>query len=71
MRDFNLDRDALKSLVLLAQLSDEGFRASNSIMAKLYQKKMNWDPLENPSAFVFSSVRKARNKIDPWFEWEW
>ena len=69
--DFNLDSDALKQLVLLAQFSDDGFRASNSIIDKLYKKKSNWKHLETPSAFVSKGVRNARKNIDPWFEWEW
>ena len=64
--NYDLDQDAMKQMLLLAQHSDKGYEAVNSLIDKLFLKKRKGEVIENHSAFICKGVRKAREAIDPW-----
>ena len=56
----------MNQMILLAQYSDEGYKAVNSLIDKLYLKKRKGELIENPSAFICKGVRRAKEAIDPY-----
>ena len=64
LRSEGIDEGACKSLLLLAQHSDAGFRAANSLIAKLYKKRADGEIMSNPSGFVHKCSLNARHRID-------
>ena len=64
--DFVVDREAMNQMLLLAQHSDRGYEAVNSLIDKLYKKKRTGEKIDNASAFICKGLRKAREAIDPW-----
>ena len=69
--DFRLDPDAMQAMILLAQYSDEGYQAVNSLMDKLYLMRRKGEKIVNPSAFICKGLRTARERIDPWHGMKW
>ena len=65
--DFRLDPDAMQAMILLAQYSDEGYQAVNSLMDKLYVMRRKGEKIVNPSAFICKGLRTARERIDTWY----
>ena len=57
---------ASKELFLLAQLSEQGYQESNSIIAKLLKKKADSETIANVSAFVHRCVVNARTSLGNW-----
>ena len=66
--EFSVDTTARKEMVLLAQHSEEGYQAVNSLMNKLYLKKRKAERIDNASAFISNGVRNAREELDPWYK---
>ena len=64
-------RDAMNQMLLLAQHSDRGYEAVNSLIDKLYLKKRTGEKINNASAFICNSLRRARETIDPWHDMKW
>ena len=60
---WGVDEAARMSLYLLAQHSDAGKRAANSIIAKLLKKASRGEHVESPSAFVSTCVGNARDVL--------
>ena len=58
------DEVAICELLLLAQLSDDGYVAANCIINKLFKSKSDNEPIGNPSAFVHSSVNNASYHLE-------
>ena len=64
--EFSVDTTARKEMVLLAQHSEKGYEAVNSLISKLYLKKRKNERIDNASAFISNGIRNAREDIDPW-----
>ena len=54
----------MKEMVLLAQHSEKGYQAVNSLINKLYTKKHKGERINCASAFVSNGIRKAREEFD-------
>ena len=62
---WSIDDDARESLFSLAEQSDEGYKAANELVGKLLKKKNDSSIFNtSASAFVYSSVSKARQTIN-------
>ena len=62
---FQCDEVAICELLLLAQLSDDGYIEANSIISKLFKSKSDNEHIDNPSAFIHRCVNNARNDMEP------
>ena len=69
--NYDLDQDAMNQMLLLAQHSDKGYEAVNSLIDKLFLKKRKGEVIENHSAFICKGPRTARERIDPWHGMKW
>ena len=68
-RDFDIDDEAWRALLLLAQRCAAGYRKANGIIHKMYEREQKGGELYNPSAFVRKCVREAEKDIDPRSHW--
>ena len=59
-KTFQCDEVAICELLLLAQLSDDGYVAANSIINKLFKSESDNRPITNPSVFVYTRVIAVR-----------
>ena len=64
LRNEGVDEDACKSLILLAQHSDDGYRAANALLAKITKKRADGEILTNPSGFIHKCSLNARHSIE-------
>ena len=64
IEEFGVDTMARKEMVLLAQHSEKGYQAVNSLISKLYLKKRKGEWIDNASAFISNGIRNAREEID-------
>lgn len=64
IEEFGVDTMARKEMVLLAQHSEKGYQAVNSLISKLYLKKRKGEWIANTSAFISNGIRNAREEID-------
>jgi hypothetical protein len=64
MQEWGIDEDGQADLFLLAQHSPEGWRAANSLMAKILKKKSDGEELRKPGAFIHAGCRNARHAIE-------
>ena len=55
----NVDDAAQKSLFILAQSSEEGYKSACGLIAKIYKKEANGQEIKNPSAFIHKSCMKT------------
>ena len=55
-RTFHCDRASIMELILLAQLSPEGYDAANGIISKIFKAVSDSKTLDNPSGFLHLSV---------------
>ena len=60
-----VDQPAVQALFNLAQLSTDGYRAANNIVNALLKQESDARWCLKPSAWVHSSVQKARHKLMP------
>jgi hypothetical protein len=60
---YGVDDSASKELWLLAQMSDEGARSANGVIANLLKKEQDAVTIVNPSAFVHSCCLAARHQL--------
>ena len=60
LRQWNVDETARMSLYLLAQHSEAGKQAANSILAQFLKKESRGEHGISPSAFAATCVGKAR-----------
>ena len=62
---WRVDTKARESLFALAQHSEKGYEAANELIGKLLKKKNDGATFtSSASAFVFSCVLNARNRVD-------
>ena len=66
LKRYDVDESARQALWLLLNHSDDGRREANALVMKLLKKALANDPLDNASGFIFSSVKKAYVRLDPW-----
>ena len=64
LRNEGVDDNACKGLILLAQHSDDGYRAANALIAKLAKKRADGEVLTNPSGFIHKCSLNARHSIE-------
>ena len=60
---FGCDRDSIRGLYGLAQLSQRGYEEANSIVWKMFKKVCDKEHIGNPSAFLHNSVNLASNAL--------
>jgi hypothetical protein len=65
LTDAGVDQSAVQMLFCLAQIGDDGYRAANHIVSSLLTHINDEHGFVNVSAFVYSSSKKARQKITP------
>ena len=63
LNDARVDHVAQKELWLLAQMSEDGKVASNSIIAKILKKAADGETFNNASAFVHTACKNARHRL--------
>lgn len=63
LQDANVDERAAQDIFLLAQMSDEGWMAANSIIAKLVKKRSDGEIFKNVSGFIHTCVKNAREEM--------
>ena len=61
LREYKVDTTAQRELFALSQAGNGDYRSANGILAKLLKKTSDNETLNNPSAFVHSCVKNARN----------
>jgi hypothetical protein len=66
MMEMGVDGTARAELFLLAQHSQRGYEACNSIIGKLLKKKADQEFVGNPSGFVHRAVCNARGTLQAW-----
>ena len=59
-----VDLAARISLASLAQMSEVGYVAGNSIITKLLKRVAQGEVLDGPSAFVMKSCQNAKQSLD-------
>ena len=64
LQEYGVDDASQHGLFALAQSSDWGRAAAYGIMSKLFKKKIEGETLKNPSAFVWSAIRKKWDERD-------
>jgi hypothetical protein len=52
-------------LILLAQLSPEGYAAANGIISKIFKAVSDKKTLDNPSGFLHRCAQNARDQLTP------
>lgn len=63
LQDAGVDERAAQDIFLLAQMSDEGWMAANSIIAKLVKKRSDGETFKNVSGFIHTCVKNAREEM--------
>ena len=58
-----VDTAARMSLASLAQMSEAGYLAANSIITKLLKRVAQGEVLDSPSAFVSKSCQNAKQSL--------
>jgi hypothetical protein len=62
--DLGVDMYAQQSLMALSQQGYQGYWAANELIGKLLKKTNDRVRINNPSAFIFSSVINARHALN-------
>ena len=60
---FKCDRDSIRELYGLAQLSQRGYEEANAIVWKMCKKVCDNEHIDNPSAFLHKRVKTAREEL--------
>ena len=60
---FGCDLDSIGELILLAQLSEDGYYEANTIMSKMLKKKSDKADLRNCSGFLHKCIKNARELL--------
>ena len=64
LKDMKFDDDALADLFLLSQHSEDGYKAANGLVHRILKHKQDRIPMRKPSAWLHSSVKASRWKLD-------
>ena len=62
---FGCARESICGLMLLAQLSPQGYVEANSIMWKMFKKVCDKEHIGRPSVFLHNSANLARIALQP------